>query len=392
MKYMRCGWVVVAIVLAAACTSQPSGATASEPQAAAPASAPKAPAFPVDPVYDEVASFLAGRPCGASPYKEFQETEEYKAYVTALDQSWAAMDAERLGPIAKWAPQEMPEAEAATTTVFYPFGGPDALTSIVLFPGAVRHLLLGLEFVGRMPEFKAGESSSAVRYIQNLQAALGDFINKSYFITHRMDETLTGDKVDGVLPLLCFFLKRSNHTISSIKRLELTATGEAVESPYPGETKKFRRPYGVRIAYFAEGTETLRELTYFSCDLEDKAFPKGKLLSAYLETVPFETTFVKSASYLMHYKEFSGIRDLILTKSRFILEDDTGIPYKYFPANVWDVRMYGTFLPPVSDFKGVDQPDLRKVFEEPDRAKPLPFPLGYHWGTKKDALLYIVKK
>ena len=38
----------------------------------------------------------------------------------------------------------------------------------------------------------------------NLNAALADFFNKSYFITKNMNATLAGDKVDGVLPSSAF--------------------------------------------------------------------------------------------------------------------------------------------------------------------------------------------
>lgn len=393
MSLYRARFVVLAAVLwASACTTGSSGAAASETK---PSPAPKTPAgqtLPVDPVYDEIASFLAGRPCGFSPYKEFQESTEYRAFMAALDQSWSEMEARRLGPMRLWAEREIAESRAATTSVFYPFGGPDALTPLILFPEAAHYLLLGLEFPGRMPEFPTAMAENMSGYIAGLQAALGDFFKKSYFITKNMNEALADEKVDGVLPLLCFFLKRSGFRISSIKRLEFAETGEAVETPFPGEKQKRRRPFGIRVTFFQEGTDTPREMSYISCDLENKAYQEGKPLDTYLRNFPFETTFIKSASYLMHYREFSNIRGLILARSRFILQDDTGIPYRHFPPEAWDVRLFGTFAPPVADFKGVDQPDLRAAFEQPGRARPLPFPMGYHWGTKKDALIYLVKK
>jgi len=347
---------------------------------------------PVDPVFDEVASFLAGRPCASSPYREFQRTDEYRAFAAALDESWEKLRAGRLEPIRAWARSEIAEAVAATTTLFYPFGGPDALTALVLFPDASRYVLLGLEFPGRLPAFAAEKPDLAACYLQDLRASLDDFFDKSYFITRNMNEELAPDKVDGILPLLCFFLKRSGNTISSVTRLELTEGGWILESPFPGEAKKRRRPFGVRVAFFAEGTAVLRELAYISCDLEDKAFRAEAPLSLFLHALPFETAFLKSASYLLHYREFSRIRGLILDRSRFVLQDDTGIPYRHFPREKWDVRLYGAYADPVPDFSGVDQADLREAFSDPAAVKPLPFRLGYHWGTSKGSLLYLLKK
>ena len=48
-------------------------------------------------------------------------------------------------------------------------------------------------------------------------------------------------------------------------------------------------------------------------------------------------TFIKSASYLMHYRSFTDIRNIILSKSLTIFQDDTGIPYKYFSDSDWNI-------------------------------------------------------
>jgi hypothetical protein len=390
-------WLLVASV---ACRSESAGAagkagdsgSSAVPAAAAMPAPPVKPALPTDPVFDETANFLAGRPCETPGLKAFQETEEYRSFMAALDKSWAELESNRFLPMRTWAGTEIADADAATKTLFYPFGGPDGLTAEVLFPRAGHYVLLGLEFVGRMPDFETADTKRISAYFQNLQVSLKDFLNKSYFITKNMNEALSGDKVDGVLPLLCFFLKRTGNVISSIQRLDVLENGEAAASPYPGERTKFRRPYGIKIDFFAEGTDVLRTMSYFSCDLVDDVFRKDTPFHAYLAGLPFETTFVKSASYLMHYKEFSNIRSLILEKSRFILEDDTGIPYRYFPPAVWDVRLYGEYIKPVSDFSGVEQLDLKTAYADPARVKPLPFHIGYHWGTNKDSILYIVKK
>jgi len=95
---------------------------------------------------------------------------------------------------------------------------------------------------------------------------------------------------------------------------------------------------------------------------------------------------------LMHYREFSRVRDLVLDRSRFILQDDTGIPYRHFSPDEWDIRLYGDYVDPISDFSGVGQPDLKAAYADPAAVKPLPFRLGYHWGSNKGSLLYLVKK
>ena len=347
---------------------------------------------PVANVYDEVARLISGLPCSLEPFKSLQESPEWKNFAETLGKNWGDLDAKRLQPMKAWAGAELAEANAATKALFYPFGGPDFLTAFLLFPDADAYVLLGLEFVGKLPDFTQATPQHIGTYAADLLAALSDFFNKSYFITKNMNATLTDNKVDGVLPVLCFFLEKTGHRIVGIKRSELLETGELLEADLALPKKRLRRPYGVRIDVVQNGSDRVRTIHYFSCDLVDDVFRKESSLYLYLNSLPFETTFVKSASYLMHYKEFANIRNMVLAKSRFVLEDDTGIPYRYFPPKDWAAQLYGEYIKPVKDFAGVEQKDLKEAYADPAKVKKLPFHLGYHWGTSKDSILYFKKK
>ena len=363
---------------------------------AAQVSVPSAPqTLPVDAAFDEIAKFISGIPCASEDLKALQETAEWKNFAAGLEKSWAQLESKRMGALRTWARTELAEAAAATRVLFYPFGGPDFLTAFELFPDADSYILMGLEFIGKLPEFTLGapnEAKHAEAYLGNLTAALADFFNKSYFITRNMNTTLTRDKVDGVLPVMCFFLKRTNNSISAVKRIEVMENGQLLEYDFAFPRKRFVRPYGIKIEFFMNGTNRLRSLYYFSSDLSDEPFAKDKPFYLYTDGLNFETTFIKSASYLLHYKFFSSIRELILRKSRFVMEDDTGIPYRYFKPAEWEAQLYGEYINPVSDFKGVDQLDLEEAYKDPVRVKKLPFHLGYHWGTNKDSILYFKRK
>jgi hypothetical protein len=350
------------------------------------------PSQPAANVYDEVARFISGLPCSTEPLKTLQESAEWINFSETLGKNWADLDTKRLQSMKAWADTEMAEANAATKGLFYPFGGPDFLTAFLLFPKADAYVLLGLEFVGKLPDFAKAMPQQVGNYTENLMAALSDFFNKSYFITKNMNATLTNDKVDGVLPVICFFLEKTDHKIVGIKRSELLEKGELLEADFAVPKKRFRRPYGVRIDFVTNGSDRVRSVHYFSCDLVDDVFRKDSPFYVYLNNLSFETTFIKSASYLMQYKEFSNIRSMVLTKSRFVLEDDTGIPYRYFPAKDWEAQLYGEYIKPVSDFAGVEQKDLKEAYTDPTKVKKLPFHLGYHWGSSKDSILYFKRK
>ena len=84
---------------------------------------------------------------------------------------------------------------------------------------------------------------------------------------------------------------------------------------------------------------------------------------------------LKATSYMTHQKEFSMIRDQVLAVSGAILQDDSGIPYKYFQPDAWKVQLYGDYIRPYGSFRWLEQPDLRKAYAT--GAKPLTLHLGY---------------
>ena len=89
------------------------------------------------------------------------------------------------------------------------------------------------------------------------------------------------------------------------------------------------------------------------------------------------------------------MKELILKNSTAVIQDDTGIPYKFFEEGVkFDVKLYGQYIKPVSDFPYLSlQKQLAEAFHR-DSAKieKLPFHLGYHWASRKDVIIYAQKK
>ena len=103
---------------------------------------------------------------------------------------------------------------------------------------------------------------------------------------------------------------------------------------------------------------------------------------------------MKSASYLMHYGTFSQMRELVMKKSEAILEDDTGIPYKYFKPAEWTPNLYGKYTKPIADFQArLWQEDLQFAYDSTDQySGTLPFSLGYHWGDGVQNYMIYFKK
>ena len=193
--------------------------------AAAPQAAPARAA--VAPAFDEIAAVLAGLPGETPSLAAVRASAAWKLYAESLEKSWGDLETKRLAPMRSWADKELIRVRASSPFLFYPFGGPDFLTAFEFFPQAESFVLMGLEFCGRLPRFDLWKDSQSEAYFANFSKALADFFEKSYFITKHMDETIYGQaQVEGVLPLLCFFLKRTGHTIHNIERIEFDAGGE----------------------------------------------------------------------------------------------------------------------------------------------------------------------
>jgi hypothetical protein len=117
---------------------------------------------------------------------------------------------------------------------------------------------------------------------------------------------------------------------------------------------------------------------YFSKDLSDSNLKND---TKFLEWVSKKGTniytFNKAASYLMHSNSFSLIRNYIVSNSKFHVQDDTGIPYKYFVESNKLVSLYGVYNKLINLFQVNFQKDLKSAYDSL-ASKKLPFSLGYN--------------
>ncbi len=96
----------------------------------------------------------------------------------------------------------------------------------------------------------------------------------------------------------------------------------------------------------------------------------------------------------MHTSPFSNIRQMVLEKTPMLLQDDTGIAYRFFDKNLWDVYLYGGYAKPIPPFTGLFEKDLDSAYRDTvNLPRPLPFMVGYQWGKKgKTSILCAVRK
>ncbi len=339
-----------------------------------------------DPALDLLFAGIAGLP--GSPAPAWQAEASWHTFADAAGKDWTDFDTAVLEPMKAWAKVDLHEARRATGALFYLFGGPDFVTSDSLFPEAAETVLIGLEPVGNLPDLDRSTAKWRESFFADLGELMSGFLRRGYFITKDMNDIYSRGRVDGALPVIAFFLGRGGYAVADIKRLTPNANGDWIETPYEKLAVRPHRPYGVKIVYLKPGESAARNVYYFSCDVENKAFPPGSPLYRLLARLERITTFVKSGSYLLHWNDFSTVRRFVLDRSLFVLEDDTAVPYRFFKDGGWQVKLYGRYATPVKDFTNVEQPDLRKAYEDgASSVAPLPFHFGYRWRTQIDNLL-----
>jgi hypothetical protein len=73
------------------------------------------------------------------------------------------------------------------------------------------------------------------------------------------------------------------------------------------------------------------------------------------------------------------------------VQDDSGIPLRYFTFFDWDVALYGVYDKPIKLFASFAQSDLKKSMKEKSLGA-LPFSYGYNFQTGTSNLFIAEKK
>ena len=344
---------------------------------------------PYDTLTDDIAAFIAGRPHGKSGCLPFLDTATtWNRYSFWMDSGFADLDTGRFAKMRNWADTELNDRHGSTT-LFYPFGGPDFLNANIFYPNADRYILIGLEPVGLLPEVCSMDAEVVNRYLDDVSYSLKDIFKRSYFITGNMIDALKRSSVNGAVPVISLFIKRNGYNIVSLRNIGVDSTGTWQYSDSLKTTRGITR--GVKIDFAADTGRRIQSVYYFQTDISDEGLKRNTGFRKYLAGLPQCYTYLKAASYLMHGYEFSMIRNTVFEKSKSVLQDDSGIAYKLFDKNIWDIQLYGKYQRPGSEFSWINETDLATAYKD-SSVRPVPFTLGYNWRTQAINMLYAVRK
>jgi hypothetical protein len=325
---------------------------------------------------------LADSITGSAKSTEVQA--QYQTFAKRFDLAWKKKTHDLLQPLAEWSAKQLADVQAQKPypTVFYPFSGPDFMTVQAIFPKATTYVLTALEPEGYLTDPRRLTSQQVIQSLDVFQASLGEVMQFSFYRTLDMEKELVHGEFRGALPAILASMVRTGYRIRDVIPMRLTEQGlELLAGPDPVQDPNDAEVTGYRIKALApDDLQRIVHVEYWSANIRDNYWTNKPAFTNYLKGLAPTVTYLKSASYLLHKEHFSQMRDLILSISQTIVQDDSGIPYAFLKKD-FDLSLYGVFTGtiPNKEFAPHQQQDLQKAYRQADTVGTLPFGIGYKY-------------
>jgi hypothetical protein len=324
----------------------------------------------------DAARYLAGMPVSAeSPLTRLTSDPRWIAYSNAMNAAFSKLDQTQLSNIRIWRAEFLAPATKFSHTCLYFFSGPDFLYADTFYPDCNTYVLVSLESIESIPELQSVPAALLQNTLQNIEASLNTLLNFGYFETQDLREYSQRSQLKGVLPIIFVFLARSGKEILNV---DYNSLGK-------GGTR------GVKVTFLDPVTGAQKVLYYFSADLSDDGLKRNSTVLRFCKSLGPTNSLLKADSYLLHQNGFNIARNYLLGISASILQDDSGIPLRYFSPENWTLRFFGTYIGPIDLFKRFYQPDLRQYYAT-SSPKPLTFGFGYRYNRQEATLIFAVRR
>lgn len=346
-------------------------------------------ALPVDePIVspDNLARFLAGQP--AQGLAQYQQTPFYAGYVKEMGSQWERYNQNYFSRMRLWSAVELSSRIPMNRPVFYFFGGPDALSPLAYFPDAPVFILGGLEPVGSIALPQTLTAEALAEGLNNVKKSTEVTLSYGFFITKDMKVDLEKTAFKGVLPVVASFLALAGADILSVEYVGITSSGALQNYGNNYSGGKGILP-GFKIVFQRSGASP-QTLYYVQANVVDDSLKTNDGLLKWAASFGTGNSYLKAASYLMHETYFSRIRNFILSNSGAILQDDSGIPFRFLNNGQWNCWLFGTYTGVLDIFTKYHQPDLQAAYAG-GPVYTLPFGTGYKWRKGESTLILAVR-
>ena len=318
--------------------------------------------------------------------KRLIESEAFKEHQQWMSSSWNQVR-HRIQTMEAWRSHEIKIPGTQKKNLLYPFSGPDLLNAYVFFPDHARYVFFSLERPGTLPDLESVTTTQFSKLLQDVRSAFRDIFERNYFITSYMTKQLTTPWIRGTIPVMATMLALMNRRIIRIEPLDLFPDlTHAYDAPDAKRPPVLMRAVRVDFASANNGS-VIQQLYYVSVDAADRALEFYPGFLNWASQYKPGTVLIKSASYLLHDQQFSKTRTMLLDAAVVLVQDDTGIPFRFISQNPWQVKLYGRYHRPIRPMRYGYQKDLEMAFNSREEQNALPFPFGYHWRGQQSGLI-----
>jgi len=287
------------------------------------------------------------------------------------------------------------------TKVVYPFAGGDLSTALTVFPDAREITTLSLEPAGDPRTIATLKDKDIVSALGTIADELDFLYRINFSNTINMIDAMRGGRLPTQLVFSLSAMDLHGFEVTSAYFFEIADDGSldyiddadlaaipAVEAKGAGDRNK--RFGNVELHFRKPGDSEDRVYRHIQWNLDNEHLKADGRVLAHLRAKGPVAAMTKAASYLLHFGEFSMIRDYLLQHMVWMASDATGVPLKYAEPAGWTQEVYGTFAGAHMNAGKGSNPALFKLFKsQPTRKLPMRF--GYPDRTGKPHLI-ITKK
>ncbi len=333
---------------------------------------------------NDVARLLAGLPPLSDPdtHRKWRGENFWRTHKTAMDKMWKEFGGKRGVKVRNWAATEVADVQS-TPVVFQPFGGPDFVFSHLLFPNAETFVLCGKSPCVDMPKF--GETPASV--MADTMSGLRE-VSAAILKTERGSDPnempASGQSMQGALPMLLALSARTGHIVEAVELMpadhgskHLVEPGQISLDPLTAANDVATRshPSSACVITLRTSEGKQRRLFYFQQDLTDDGLPESAALLQYLNKQKRVVVVVNESSHELHRPDTLRLQKYIAKHAVALVQDPSGVPYRHFSPDAWNIQRYGSYAGAPTAFREFDQPELIAAFNDAT-SKPQPLPFG----------------
>lgn len=372
-----------------------------------------------NPYWDDLARFLSGMSLSReSRFASQASLPVYRVHDDAMDRFWAAYEARTRQELSRFQ-QENIAPYIESDTALYPLSGSDFINLHNVYPNAKRYIMFALQDAGGVPEPLGLSAADLNVGLTSIRGTISTLLNVNYLMSSHLGRGTNNHALPGTGPMLLAFLPRLGMRVLYVEPVGLDADGRLMRSvELPPATRDNGVPQtnvpaykipqtvattdrGIRIYFARSGAwpaaqEDVRELVYLNVKIEPTTGEDNSRLTKYLHSMPRANVLLKAAIHLCQMPGYDKTADLFLSMSSLIVQDDSGVPFRRFDRDEWDIALYGVYQ---SSYPNLDlpfnyqQPDLAAAYRARGRGK-LSFPFGYGalFGEGRSNLLIAKRK